>query len=352
MVDALLQKKILIIDDGAADIVILQRLLTQAGYTDLSVLQEPRDAAERFRTFQPDLVLVDFHMPAMNGLEVIEILRPQLSEYFPIVMLTADERPELRESALAGGARDFINKPFNGTEVKLRIRNLLEAAGFRQQLESYNTRLAELVHERTHQLEGAQVEMLIRLAKASEYRDDESGEHVWRVARTASMLARELGLHKDLVELILRAARLHDVGKIAIPDGILLKPGRLTDAEFEVVKSHTTVGANLLSGGRSELMKMAELITRSHHERWDGGGYPSGLAGNAIPLEGRILAAADTYDVLTHDRPFQRAMAPEAAMAEITKNRGSQFDPTVVDAFVKLFAKGELADIATPEVAF
>ena len=194
--------------------------------------------------------------------------------------------------------------------------------------------------------------MLIRLAKASEYRDDESGEHVWRVARTASMLARELGLHKDLVELILRAARLHDVGKIAIPDGILLKPGRLTDAEFEVVKSHTTVGANLLSGGRSELMKMAELITRSHHERWDGGGYPSGLAGNAIPLEGRILAAADTYDVLTHDRPFQRAMAPEAAMAEITKNRGSQFDPTVVDAFVKLFAKGELADIATPEVAF
>ena len=148
-------KKILIIDDGAADIVILQRLLTQAGYTDLSVLQEPRDAAERFRTFQPDLVLVDFHMPAMNGLEVIEILRPQLSEYFPIVMLTADERPELRESALAGGARDFINKPFNGTEVKLRIRNLLEAAGFRQQLESYNTRLAELVHERTHQLEGA-----------------------------------------------------------------------------------------------------------------------------------------------------------------------------------------------------
>ncbi len=269
-------------------------MLTQAGYTDLSVLQEPRDAAERFRTFQPDLVLVDFHMPAMNGPEVIEILRPQLSEYFPIVMLTADERPGLRESALAGGARDFINKPFNGTEVKLRIRNLLEAEGFRQRLESYNTRLADLVHERTHQLEGAQVEMLIRLAEASEYRDDESGEHVWRVARTASMLARELGLHKNLVELILRAARLHDVGKIAIPDGILLKPGRLTDAEFEVVKSHATVGANLLSGGRSELMKMAELIARSHHERWDGGGYPSGLAGDAIPLEGRILAAADT----------------------------------------------------------
>lgn len=351
MVDDLYGMKILIIDDADAEVALLESMLRQAGYRHLSVLQEPRDAVERFRAFEPDLLMVDFHMPAMNGLEVIEVLTPHLGAYFPILMLTADERPELREAALAGGARDFLNKPFHATEVKLRIRNLLEARSFHQQLERHNQRLEELVRERTKQLEGAQVEMLIRLAKASEYRDDESGEHVWRVARTAALLAGALGLHPDRVEMILRAARLHDVGKIAIPDGILLKPGRLTEPEYEVVKSHTTVGANLLSGGKSPLMNLAMVIARSHHEHWDGSGYPDGLGGEEIPLEGRILAVADTFDVLTHDRTFRRAIGPEAAIAEISRNRGTQFDPRVVDAIIKLFAQGALSTLDAPEFA-
>ncbi|MEJ2291447.1 MAG: HD domain-containing protein [Deinococcales bacterium] len=184
--------------------------------------------------------------------------------------------------------------------------------------------------------------MLIRLAKAAEYRDDDTGEHTWRVARTCALLGQELGLGAEAVDLVLRAARLHDVGKIAIPDGILLKPGALTEAEFEVVKGHARAGAELLSGGRSPLMKLAETIALTHHERWDGTGYPLGLAGDSIPIESRLLAVADTFDALTHDRIHRKAVSPERAVAEIRSQSGKQFDPRVVDAFLLLYERGEL----------
>jgi putative two-component system response regulator len=257
-------------------------------------------------------------------------------------MLTGDERAELKETALSSGAKDFLTKPINPVEVRLRIHNLLEARWFHQRLEHHNEGLEELVRERTQQLERTQVEMLIRLAKAAEYRDDDTGEHTWRVARTSALLAAELGLPPQRVDLILRAARLHDVGKIGIPDGILLKPGRLTEAEYEVVKGHARAGAALLSGGQSPLMKLAESIALTHHERWDGTGYPQGLGGEDIPVESRLLAVADTFDALTHDRIHRNAVAPEQAVEEIRANAGSQFDPRVVDAFLLLHARGEL----------
>ena len=269
-------------------------------------------------------------------------LAPYLPDYFPILMLTADERPELKETALSSGAKDFLNKPVNPVEARLRIRNLLEARYFHQQLKHQNERLEAMVGDRTAKLENAHVEMLIRLAKAAEYRDDDTGEHTWRVARTTAGLAHELGLPRATVDLLLRAARLHDVGKIAIPDGILLKPGRLTDAEYEVVKEHTRAGAELLSGGQSALVQLAETIALTHHERWDGTGYPQGLKAEAIPLEARLLAVADTFDALTHDRIHRKAETPERAVEVIRENAGKQFDPRVVDAFLVLYARGEI----------
>ena len=334
--------KILLVDDEETVLVILKGILQRAGYTHVVTLDDSQKVLERFLEERPDLLVLDHHMPGKDGLEVIEELRPYLPDYFPILMLTGDERAELKETALSSGAKDFLVKPINPVEVRLRIRNLLEARYFHQQLQHNNERLEEMVRQRTRELEGAHVEMLIRLAKAAEYRDDDTGEHTWRVARTCALLAQELGLGPERTDLVLRAARLHDVGKIAIPDGILLKPGRLSEAEYEVVKGHTRAGAELLSGGRSPLMKLAETIALTHHERWDGGGYPQGLQADAIPVESRLLAVADTFDALTHDRIHRKAVSPEKAVEEIRQQAGKQFDPRVVEAFLVLYERGEL----------
>lgn len=325
--------KILVVDDDEANLVVLRNILGRAGYSQVRTLQDPRQALERYRAFEPDLLLLDYHMPHLDGLEVLQRLRPHLPQYLPVLMLTADERPELRERALAEGVRDFLSKPVAQTEVLLRIRNLLEARSFHLQLRDRNVHLEALVRERTALLEQAQVETLTRLARVAEYRDDEAGRHVWRVARTAEAIAERLGCDAVWCALLLRAARLHDVGKITVPDGILLKPGPLTRQEFEVIKTHTEVGARLLSGGSSQLMRLAASVALNHHERWDGEGYPRGLAGEEIPLEGRIVALADAFDVLIHDRAHRKAVTAPEARAEIERQRGGQFDPRVVDAF-------------------
>lgn len=335
-------KRIMIVDDEEANRLILKGILHRGGFTQIVALEDPRQAVERFLAFEPDLLIVDYHMPGVTGLDLIERLRPHLPAYFPILMLTADERVELREDALASGAKDFLTKPVNPTEVRLRVRNLLEARHFHGLLAEQNERLEEKVAARTEQLERAQIEMLVRLAKAAEFRDDETGEHILRVSQTTALIARELGMDAERVELLLRAARLHDVGKIGIPDGILLKPRALTDAEYAVVRTHTTIGADLLSGGSTPLIQMAEVIARTHHERWDGTGYPQGLEGEEIPLEGRILAVADAFDALTHDRAHRRAVTMRTAVEEIVAHRGRQFDPQVVDAFLAIEARGEL----------
>lgn len=344
-------KRVLVVEDEEANLVLLTGILKRGGFDDVRTLQDPRRTVEVFREYRPDIIVIDHHMPVMTGLDVIKLLRPHLPEYFPILMLTADDRQELRESALASGAKDFVTKPFNPTEVQLRVRNLLEARHFQQLLKAQNERLEEMVQARTSQLESAQIEMLVRLAKAAEFRDDESGEHVWRVAHTSAAIARELGRDPEEVDLLLRAARLHDVGKIAIPDGILLKPGRVTEAEFAVIKAHTSVGADLLSGGHSPLIKMAEVIALTHHERWDGTGYPQGLRGEEIPIVGRILAVADTFDALTHDRIHRRAVSVKEAVDEIVAYRGTQFDPAVVDAFLAIERRGELITDRLPGAA-
>jgi putative two-component system response regulator len=334
---------ILIVDDSEAQLLLLKRIAESCGYTHVQVTDNPRDALNLVRDGQAELLLLDIHMPTLDGFQIMRSLRTlPLVKHIPILALTSDENPDTKIKALESGASDFLHKPLDVAEAKVRVRNLLQTRHHYLELSQQKDLLEKQMLASNRQLETSHVEMLTRLAKAAEYRDDENDQHIWRVARTASLLAQELKLPQDHCDLIMRAARLHDVGKIAMPDGILFKPIPLTKAEFEVIKTHTTLGAQILSGGHSPLMKMAELIALTHHERWDGTGYPQGLKGEAIPIEGRILALADTFDVLTHDRSYRRAMSVDAAADEIKKERGKQFDPKVVDAFVNLLRRRKL----------
>jgi putative two-component system response regulator len=238
--------------------------------------------------------------------------------------------------ALALGVRDFVTKPFDHEEVRLRVGNLLEMRLLQLQAKASTDLLEDRVRQRTLQLENARLELLKRLAIAAEYRDHESEQHAQRIGHTSSLLASKLRLAAREVYRILHAAPLHDIGKIAIPDAILLKPGRLTPQEFEALKTHPVVGARILGGSRSRLLQVASEIAATHHEHWDGRGYPDGLSGEEIPLSGRIVAVADVFDALTHERPYKPAWSTDQAVAEIIEQSGRQFDPAVVAAFQTL----------------
>jgi putative two-component system response regulator len=233
------------------------------------------------------------------------------------------------------GAKDFVTKPLDVMEVSLRIYNLLETRWLHVELSRHNETLEEKVRDRTLELEAAQLEILQRLALAAEYRDDCTGQHTQRVGHLAALLGRAIGLPKDHVELIRRAAPLHDVGKIGIPDGILLKPGSLTAEEYSQIKTHTDIGRIILSGSRFPILQLAEQIALHHHERWDGRGY-YGIKETEIPLEARIVSIVDVFDVVTHERPYKKAASSEFAMETIRQERGKQFDPNLVDVFVDL----------------
>ena len=328
--------RILIIDDEPANVELLRRLLERSGFRRFETTNDPRDATALYVQFRPDLILLDLHMPHLDGLEVIDKLNEIVeTSYLPILMLTGDITAEARREALARGAKDFVNKPFDSDEVLLRIRTLLETRFLYLPIQSHNQMLEAKVRERTRELESAQIEIIERLARAAEFRDDHTGGHTERVGQMAALLAKQLGLPDSQVGLIRRAAPLHDVGKIGVPDTILLKLGRLTDDEFAVVKTHTTIGARILSGSRFPILRLAEEIAFNHHERWDGSGY-AGISRDAIPLAGRIVAVADVFDALTQKRPYKAAWAIGDAVAEIDRQRGRQFDPNLVDVFLRV----------------
>lgn len=330
--------RILAVDDEPANLLLLRRTLELDGYTQVEATTDPAQVPRMFVENRPDLVLLDLHMPGLDGFELMERLGPLTGEGSSVafLVLTADATGETKRRALSMGARDFLTKPLDQIELLLRVRNLLHVQHLQGRLKQQNANLEDLVVERTRDLEQARLEILERLALAAEYRDDDTQQHAWRIGRTCALLAVGIGLPETEVELVRRAAPLHDIGKIGISDVILLKPGKLTDDEFEVIKTHTTIGAGILSGSHSPLLRLAEEIALTHHERWDGRGYPRGLSGEEIPLEGRIVAVADVFDALSHERPYKEAWPVEDAVTEILSQAGRQFDPGLVDAFSRL----------------
>lgn len=338
--------RILIVDDQPSNVALLEGILQDEDFTSFRSLTDSTQALAVFLEYQPDLVLLDLQMPFMDGFAVMKQLRACVpaGDFLPILILTADITPEAKRRALTEGAQDFLTKPFDQVEVVLRIQNLLRTRSLHVQLQGQNQLLDLKVRERTAELEATQVEILERLALAAEYRDDNTGEHTKRVGQTSAQIAEALGWLTADVELLRRAAPLHDVGKIAIPDSILLKPGRLTVEEFEQMKTHTTKGAQMLSGGLFPLLQLAEQIALTHHERWDGSGY-FGLREQAIPLAGRIVTVADVFDALTSERPYKKAWPLDDAIEEIQRQSGRQFDPSVVDAFLKVIGVRHLLPV-------
>jgi putative two-component system response regulator len=342
--------KILIVDDQAANVVLLERMLEQWGYSNVTTTTQSFEVPNLYAALDPDLVLLDLQMPAPDGFELMEILGPQLTAAprTPVLVLTADVTTATRQRALASGASDFLSKPLDPIEVRLRIANLLITRQLEREMLIQNQLLEASVRARTDDLERARLELLERLAVAAEYRDDNTQEHAQRVGRTVAQLGVQMGLSGGEVEVLLRAAPLHDIGKIGVPDAILLKSSALTDEEFAVMRAHTLIGAQILSGSEFETLQTAERIAASHHERWDGAGYPNRLAGESIPLAGRLVAVADVFDALVHERPYKQAWPLEQAVEEIISLRGTHFDPDVVSAFEALDHGALMTPIALP----
>jgi putative two-component system response regulator len=337
--------RFLVVDDEPGNVLLLKRLLELNGYVHIVTEIDPRAVAGHCESFQPDIILLDLMMPNLDGFGVLAAIQPYLQSqtYLPVLVLTADSSPGAKRRALAEGARDFLIKPFDHEEVMLRVRNLLETRFLYQRLGQQNATLESRVRERTSELERSrreveesQQEVLQRLAQAAEFRDDDTGQHTQRVGEMAAELARAAGLDPQHVSLIRRASPLHDVGKIGISDTILLKPGKLTEDEFETMKMHTLIGGTMLADGHSSLVHLAHNIALSHHERWNGTGYPRGLGEDEIPIEGRILSIVDVYDALTNERPYKKAWPRERAAEEIMKGAGTQFDPQLAAQFMRV----------------
>jgi response regulator RpfG family c-di-GMP phosphodiesterase len=341
--DHLKQAHILIVDDQPANVQLLERLLATAGYSNFLSTTDPRQVLPMFGKFQPDLILLDLMMPHLDGYSVMQQISPRIPEggYLPILVLTAEVNAEAKQKALSMGAKDFLTKPLDAIEVLLRIKNLLETRFLHLRLQSQNEVLEEKVREKTQELEEARIEILQRLAMASEYREDPTGEHPKRVGEIAAVLARAAGLPKAQVELIRLAAPLHDVGKTGMPDAILKKTSTLTPEESEQVKLHAALGARILSGSQVPLLQLAEEIALYHHEYWDGTGYAN-LKGADIPIAARIVAIADSFDLLTHDRPYRKALSTAEALADLAEQSGRMFDPRLVEVFLRWHKRQDL----------
>jgi putative two-component system response regulator len=290
-----------------------------------------------YRKQRIDLILLGINMPRLDGFGgVMEQLKSLQDPLFPpVVILTAQHGQDFLLRALNAGARDFITKPFDRNELLARVRNMLEAQLAHRLVYEQKDVLDEMVRTRTNELRRTRLQVIQQLGRAAEYRDNETGNHILRMSHISALLAEATGWSKADCELMLHASPMHDIGKIGISDHILLKPGKFEPEEWEIMKNHARIGADILEGDDSDLMKCAGEIALTHHEKWDGSGYPQGLSGEAIPLAGRIAALADVFDALTSLRPYKKAWTVDAAVHLIKENRGTHFDPELVDVFME-----------------
>lgn len=331
----ILDARILIVDDQQANVDLLEQILSKAGYTSVLGITDPTEAVPLYQAFTPDLVLLDINMPQMNGFDVMAGLNEiEQESYTPVLVLTALQDEETRLRSLQSGAQDFLTKPFNNLEVITRINNMLKIRLLHKRVAQHNVTLEHTVQERTKELYETRLEIVNRLGQAAEYRDNETGNHIIRMSKMCERLGVLTGMNKAQADLLLHSSPMHDVGKIGIPDAILLKPGKLTADEWSKMKDHTVIGAKLLEGHGSDLVTMARSIALSHHEKWDGSGYPLSLKGEDIPLVSRIAAIADVFDALTSARPYKEPYPIGKALEIIKDGRGSHFDPVLIDLFM------------------
>jgi len=343
--DRFTSSRIMVVDDELANLKLVQKILSKHGYTNIELISDPREVVTRYRQAPPCLILLDLNMPHMDGYAVLnELNRLEDPLAPPVLILTAQIGQEYLLKAFDSGVRDYITKPFDMFELVARVRNLLEVHAAHLLIHDEKRILDNLVKERTAQLMQTRLQIVQKLGRAAEYRDNETGRHILRVSHTAVLLAKGLGWSESVQETLLHATPMHDIGKIGIPDSILLKPGILDSREWEQMKTHTLIGARILGGDNSELLDMAREIALSHHEKWDGSGYPQGLAGESIPLSGRIVSLADVFDALISERVYKKAWGIDEALAYIKDNSGRQFDPELVALFLRDF--NEIKSIA------
>lgn len=330
------EAKILIVDDQPANVTLIEKMLDIDGYINVISTTDPTQVEGIYLEQNSDLILLDLNMPEMDGYQVLAKIREVDPDYPPIIVLTAQSDRESRIKALDLGARDFLAKPFDRVELMTRIRNMLEVRIMTKAMKNQNKVLDGMVKERTQELNDTRLEVIRRLGRAAEYRDDMTGFHIIRMSRYSQLLALAAGMGEAEAEMLLNASPMHDIGKIGIPDSVLMKPGKLEPDEWSIMQTHVDIGVEILSGSSSALMDLAAEVAQNHHEKWDGSGYPRALSGEDIPLTGRVVAIADVFDALTTERPYKKAWPVEEATDFLKEQSGKHFEPRLVELFLEI----------------